>query len=47
MHGRRRQHDAAIKAKVALEGIKGEKTLGQIAGEYGNYYIHVYVRELS
>jgi hypothetical protein len=30
----RRHHDAAIKAKVALEAIKGEKTIGQIAGEY-------------
>jgi transposase-like protein len=30
----RRQHDAAVKAKVALEAIKGEKTIAQIAGEY-------------
>jgi len=35
MHGMRRQHDAAVKAKVALEAIKGEKTIAQIAGEYG------------
>jgi transposase-like protein len=35
MHGMRRQHDAAVKAKVALEAIKGEKTVAQIAGEYG------------
>jgi len=34
MHGMRRQHDAAVKAKVALEAIKGEKTIAQIAGEY-------------
>ncbi len=27
----RRQHDVAFKAKVALEAIKGEKTLAQIA----------------
>jgi len=33
MHGMRRQHDAAVKAKVALEAIKGEKTIAQIAGE--------------
>jgi hypothetical protein len=32
MHGMRRQHDAAVKAKVALEAIKGEKTIAQIAG---------------
>jgi transposase-like protein len=34
MHGMRRHHDAAVKAKVALEAIKGEKTIAQIAGEY-------------
>lgn len=28
-------HDAAFKAKVALEAVKGEKTLSQIASEYG------------
>ena len=31
----RRHHDAAVKARVALEAIKGEKTIAQIAGEYG------------
>jgi len=31
----RRTHDAAFKAKVALEVVKGEKTLSQLAGEYG------------
>ena len=35
MHGMRRQHEAAVKAKVALEAIRGEKTIAQIAGEYG------------
>ena len=30
----RRTHDAAFKAKVALEVVKGEKTLSQLAGEY-------------
>jgi transposase len=35
MHGMRRQHDAAFKAKVALEAIKGEKTLAQLASEFG------------
>ena len=30
----RRQHDAAFKARVALEAIKGEKTIAQIASEY-------------
>lgn len=31
----RKNHDAAFKAKVALEAIKGEKTIAQIASEYG------------
>ena len=31
----RKNHDAAFKAKVALEAVKGEKTIAQIAGEYG------------
>ena len=35
MGSMRRTHDAAFKAKVALEAVKGEKTIGQIASEYG------------
>jgi len=31
----RRGHDAAFKAKVALESIKGEKTLAQLSSEFG------------
>jgi transposase len=31
----RRNHDAAFKARVALETIRGEKTIAQIAAEYG------------
>lgn len=31
MHGMRRQHDAAVKAKVALEAVKEGKTITQIA----------------
>lgn len=31
----RRNHDAVFKAKVALEAVKGEKTIAQIASEYG------------
>jgi len=30
----RRHHDAAFKARVALEAIKGEKTMAQIASEF-------------
>jgi len=28
-------HDSVFKAKVALEAVKGEKTIAQIASEYG------------
>jgi transposase len=31
----RRSHDAAFKARVALESLKGESTIAQIASEYG------------
>lgn len=35
MRNMRRNHDAAFKAKVALEAVKGEKTLAQLSSEYG------------
>jgi putative transposase len=31
----RKNHDAGLKARVALEAIKGEKTIAQLASEYG------------
>jgi len=31
----RKRHDAVFKAKVALEAIKGEKTIAQLSSEYG------------
>jgi transposase len=34
MKNKRRKHDGAFKAKVALEAMKEEKTLAQIAQEY-------------
>jgi len=30
----RKRHEAGFKARVALEAIKGQKTVAQIAGEY-------------
>ena len=31
----RKRHDASFKAKVALEALKGEKTMAQLSSEYG------------
>ena len=31
----RRNHDGAFKARVALEAVKGEKTMAQLSSEYG------------
>ena len=32
---KRRNHDAAFKARVALEDVKGERTVSELAAEYG------------
>jgi len=37
----RKQYDAAFKAKIALEAVKGEKTIAQIAGECGIHPNHI------
>ena len=31
----RKKHEPAIRARVALEALKGEKTLAQLSSEYG------------
>jgi transposase-like protein len=31
----RKNHDAAFKAKVALEALKGDKTMAELSSEYG------------
>ena len=35
MRNMRRGHDAAFKAKIALEAVRGEKTLAQLSSEFG------------
>lgn len=35
MLGMRKTYDGAFKAKVALEAVKGEKTITQIASDFG------------
>jgi len=30
-----KKYDATLKAKVALEAVKGEKTIAEISSEYG------------
>lgn len=35
MQNIRKQQSVAIKAKVALEAVKGEKTISQLSSEYG------------
>jgi len=32
---KRKTHESAFKAKVALEAVKGEKTIAQLSSEYG------------
>jgi len=39
---KRKMHDSVFKAKVALEAVRGEKTIAQISSEYG-----VHVNQIS
>jgi transposase-like protein len=41
MKAKRRRHDAQFKARVALEAIKGIKTIQQIAGEFDLHPVQV------
>ena len=44
----RQKHSAAFKAKVALAAIKGDRTVGELAGEYGVHpsQIHAWKKAL-
>ena len=33
----RKTHDAALKAKIALEAMKGDKTIAQLSGQFAVY----------
>jgi putative transposase len=35
MAGKRKQHTAAFKAQVALAALKGDKTVTELAGQFG------------
>ncbi len=41
MKAKRRRHDATFKARVALEALKGVKTIQQIATEYEVHPVQV------
>ena len=45
---KRRNHDAAFKARVALEAVKGERTVSELAAGYGVHptMIHQWKRSL-
>ncbi|QKD03514.1 transposase [Mesorhizobium loti] len=32
---KRRNHDAGFKARVALDAVKGERTMSELAADYG------------
>ena len=37
----RRRHNSAFKARVALEAVKGQKTLNELASEFGVHPVQV------
>ena len=48
MATKRKQYTAAFKAQVALAALKGDKTVGELAGQYGVHptLIHDWKRQL-
>lgn len=45
---KRRNHDAGFKARVALEAVKGERTVSELTAEYGVHptMIHQWMKSL-
>jgi transposase-like protein len=48
MSGKRKQHSAAFKAQVALAALKGDRTVNELAAQYGVHptLIHGWKKQL-
>jgi putative transposase len=48
MAGKRKQHTAAFKAQVALAALKGDRTVNELASQYGVHptLIHAWKKQL-
>ena len=48
MTGKRKQHTATFKAQVALAALKGDRTVNELAGQYGVHptLIHGWKKQL-
>jgi putative transposase len=48
MAGKRKQHTAAFKAQVALAALKGDRTVNELAGQYGVHptLIHAWKKQV-